>query len=55
MDHWLRSGAILFGIEIPAGFERGVRRGDKPALLVAADASDPAILENSPPRSQVQM
>ena len=41
MDHWLRSGAILFGIEIPAGFERGVRRGDKPALLVAADASDP--------------
>jgi len=41
MDHWLRSGAILFGVEIPAGFERGVRRGDKPALLVAADASDP--------------
>ena len=41
MDHWLRSGAILFGIEIPAGFERGVRRGDKPALLVVADASDP--------------
>jgi ABC-2 type transport system permease protein len=41
MDHWMRSGAILFGVEIPAGFERGVRRGDKPALLVAADASDP--------------
>jgi ABC-2 type transport system permease protein len=41
MDHWLRSGTILFGVEIPAGFERGVRRGDKPALLVAADASDP--------------
>src|SRR5262249_3292273 len=41
MDHWLRSGAILFGVEIPAGFERSVRRGDKPALLVAADASDP--------------
>jgi ABC-2 type transport system permease protein len=41
MDHWLRSGAVLFGIEIPAGFERGVRRGDKPALLVVADASDP--------------
>src|SRR5204862_6836225 len=36
-----RSGAILFGVEIPAGFERGVRRGDRPALLVAADASDP--------------
>src|SRR5204862_8184016 len=36
-----RSGAILFGVEIPAGFERGVRRGVRPALLVAADASDP--------------
>jgi ABC-2 type transport system permease protein len=41
MDHWMRSGKILFGVEIPAGFERGVRRGDRPALLVAADASDP--------------
>jgi ABC-2 type transport system permease protein len=41
MDHWLRSGAVLFGVEIPAGFERRVRRGDKPALLVVADASDP--------------
>jgi ABC-2 type transport system permease protein len=41
MDHWMRSGDVLFGIEIPAGFERGVRRGDRPALLVAADASDP--------------
>ena len=37
----MRSGDILFGVEIPAGFERGVRRGDRPALLVAADASDP--------------
>jgi ABC-2 type transport system permease protein len=41
MDHWLRSGEVLFGVEIPAGFERGVRRGDRPALLVVADASDP--------------
>ena len=41
MDHWMRSGDVLFGVEIPAGFERGVRRGDRPALLVAADASDP--------------
>jgi len=41
MDHWLRSGQILFGIEIPAGFERQVRRGDRPAILIAADASDP--------------
>src|SRR6185437_8953700 len=40
-DHLLASGKVLFGVEIPANFERGVRRGDMPALLVAADASDP--------------
>ncbi|RTL63256.1 MAG: ABC transporter permease [Hyphomicrobiales bacterium] len=41
MDHWLRSGTVLFGVEIPPGFERSVRRGDRPAVLVVADASDP--------------
>jgi len=41
MDRLMRSGRVLFGVEIPAGFERAVRRGDRPALLVAADASDP--------------
>lgn len=41
MDHLMRSGKILFGVEIPAGFERAVRRGERPALLIAADASDP--------------
>ena len=41
MDQLIRSGEVLFGVEIPAGFERGVRRGDRPALLVVADASDP--------------
>jgi ABC-2 type transport system permease protein len=41
MDYLMRSGKILFGIEIPANFERAVRRGDRPALLGAADASDP--------------
>lgn len=41
MDHWMRSGQILFGVEIPAGFERSVRRGDRPAILVVADATDP--------------
>ncbi len=40
-DHLLASGRVLFGIEVPAGFERAVRRGDRPALLVAADATDP--------------
>jgi ABC-2 type transport system permease protein len=40
-DQLLASGKVLFGVEIPRGFERAVRRGDKPALLVAADATDP--------------
>ena len=41
MDRWIRSGEVLFAVEIPAGFERSVRRGDKPAILVVADATDP--------------
>jgi len=41
VDELLASGAVLFAIEIPANFERSVRRGDKPAMLVAADATDP--------------
>jgi len=40
-DDLLASGKVLFGVEIPRGFERAVRRGDRPALLVAADATDP--------------
>ncbi|MGB9113922.1 ABC transporter permease [Bradyrhizobium sp.] len=40
-DNLLLSGKVLFGVEIPRGFERAVRRGDYPALLVAADATDP--------------
>ena len=38
-DQALASGQVLFAIEIPANFERALRRGDKPALLVAADAT----------------
>src|SRR5450755_4190452 len=40
-DNLLLSGKVLFGVEIPRGFERAVRRGDHPALLIAADATDP--------------
>src|SRR5256886_4241965 len=40
-DDLLKAGKVLFGVEIPRGFERAVRRGDRPALLVAADATDP--------------
>jgi ABC-2 type transport system permease protein len=41
MDRLLASGKVLFAVEIPANFERAVRRGDRPAMLVAADATDP--------------
>src|ERR1700749_486309 len=40
-DDLLKSGKVLFGVAVPRGFERAVRRGDHPALLVAADATDP--------------
>src|SRR4029450_8470936 len=38
-DQLLKSGTVLFGIEVPAEFERKLRRGDHPALLFAADAT----------------
>jgi len=41
VDELLASGAVLFAVEIPANFEHSVRRGDKPAMLVEADATDP--------------
>jgi len=40
-DQLLQSGTVLFAVEVPAEFERALRRGDRPALLVAADATDP--------------
>ncbi len=47
LEHRIRSGTALFGIEIPADFERDVRRGDRPAILVIADASDPTATGNA--------
>jgi ABC-2 type transport system permease protein len=40
-DRVLAQGEVLFAIEVPAGFERALRRGDHPAILIAADATDP--------------
>src|SRR5262252_365185 len=31
LDEALASGTVLFAVEIPAGFERALRRGDNPA------------------------
>jgi len=41
LDALLRSGVVQLAVEIQASFERGVRRGDRPSLLVIADATDP--------------
>jgi ABC-2 type transport system permease protein len=41
LDRLLASGEVVFAIEVPAEFERDLRRGDRPALLLAADATDP--------------
>lgn len=37
----LRSGDATFLISIPEGFERRLVRGERPQILIAADASDP--------------
>jgi len=41
LDRLVRTGEVQFAIEIPASFERDVRRGDRPSVLVIADATDP--------------
>jgi ABC-2 type transport system permease protein len=47
LDRLVRSGTVQFAIEIPASFERDVRRGDRPAILVIADATDPVATGNA--------
>lgn len=47
LDRLLERGAVQFAVEIPAGFGRGVLRGERPALLVMADATDPAATSNA--------
>ena len=37
----LARGQVLFVINIPAGFTRQLLRGERPALLIEADATDP--------------
>jgi ABC-2 type transport system permease protein len=41
LDRLIRSGEVQFAVEVPASFERDVRRGDRPSVLVIADATDP--------------
>jgi ABC-2 type transport system permease protein len=43
----IRSGGVQFGIEIPPDFERDLRRGSTPQILVIADATDPSASGNA--------
>lgn len=39
---WLQRGEVQFGVNIPVDFTRRLLRGERPAVLVEADATDPA-------------
>jgi ABC-2 type transport system permease protein len=43
----LADGTLLFVVNIPPGFARAVDRGDRPAVLMDADATDPATIGNA--------
>jgi ABC-2 type transport system permease protein len=46
-DHLLAGGGAVFVIEIPVGFTERLVRGERPQLLVAADATDPVAASNA--------
>jgi ABC-2 type transport system permease protein len=46
-DRLLATGDVQFAIVFPPDFSRRLLRGEKPALLVAADATDPAATGNA--------
>ena len=43
----LETGAVTFVVTIPASFSRDLLRGDRPQLLIQADATDPAATSNA--------
>ncbi|MDE2005765.1 MAG: ABC transporter permease [Rhodospirillales bacterium] len=43
-DRALARGNVLFALEIPPNFARRIDRGEKPAILMDADASDPVAI-----------
>ena len=46
-DKLLELGEVQFVVTIPVGFERALVRGQRPVLLVEADATDPAATSNA--------
>lgn len=47
LDEMLAEGEVQFAVTIPAGFARALQRGERPVLLVEADATDPAATSNA--------
>lgn len=45
--NWLRTGKTLFVLNIPSTFSRDLIRGNKPSLLLEADATDPVTAGNA--------
>ena len=46
-DAALAAGEVQFALTVPAGFARGLLRGERPQLLLEADATDPAATGNA--------
>ncbi len=47
IDQLLATGAVSFVVTVPEGFSRALVRGERPALLIEADATDPAATGNA--------
>ena len=48
----LARGEVAFVVSIPSGFTRALLRGERPQLLIEADASDPAATSNAVGRAE---
>ncbi len=46
-DEALAKGEVMFVLNIPPGFSRGVDRGEHPQVLMDADATDPTAIGNA--------
>ena len=46
-ERGLADGELLFVVNVPANFERSVDRGEKPTILLDADATDPSAIGNA--------
>jgi ABC-2 type transport system permease protein len=46
-DRLLVLGKVQFVLQVPEDFSRSIQRGERPSVLVAADATDPAATSNA--------